>query len=88
LDNEDGEPFSENILDSAILPDEAIEKIEDNKLLKDLLSDLPLSYQAVLVLYYQEDMTFDEIGKVLGKPLNTVKSHHRRALQQLRKMIL
>ena len=59
-------------------------KFEDKELLNDLLSKLSVQYQTVLTLYYQEDMTFKEIGEVIGKPLNTVKRQHRRALQQLR----
>lgn len=87
FDNEDS-LFEDTVIDEVILPDEAIEKLEDKELLNKLLSKLPLNYQEVLTLHYQEDMTFKEIGEVLGKPLNTVKSHHRRALEQLKKMVL
>ena len=88
LDGVEGESFTDTIEDDAILPDEAIQKIQDSDSLNELLSRLPENYKSVLVLYYQEDMTFDEIGKVLNKPLNTIKSQHRRALEQLRKMTL
>jgi RNA polymerase sigma-70 factor (ECF subfamily) len=88
LDKEGEDPFSTNLTDEAILPDEAIQKLQDKELLTKLVSGLSPTYQEVLMLYYQEDMTFDEIGKILKKPLNTVKSHHRRALEQLRKMVL
>jgi len=88
LDTEEGGLFDETIQDTDILPDEAMQKIQDKELLSKILEDLPLHYQTVLTLYYQEDMTFAEIGKALNKPLNTVKSHHRRALEQLRKMVL
>jgi RNA polymerase sigma-70 factor (ECF subfamily) len=87
LDTED-ESFSENLPDDTILPDHALEKLEDKELLDKLLLELPENYRTVLLLYYQEDMTFVEIGKILNKPMNTVKSHHRRALEELRKMIL
>jgi RNA polymerase sigma-70 factor (ECF subfamily) len=88
MDADEGDAFSDSIADDAILPDEALAKLEDMQALEGLLSGLPLHYQAVLVLYYQEEMTFAEIGKALGKPLNTVKSHHRRALEQLKKKVL
>jgi RNA polymerase sigma factor (sigma-70 family) len=52
-----------------------------------MLETLPLSYREVLVLHYQEEMTFEEIGDVLDKNPNTVKSHHRRAIMELRKMV-
>ncbi len=79
--------FSETIPDTALLPDEMIQKLQDAELLNEILDALSPNYKSVLTLYYQEEMTFDEIGKVLGKPLNTVKSQHRRALLQLRKIL-
>lgn len=87
LNNEEGN-FEDTIEDEVILPDEVLQKLQDEKLLNSLLEKLPEQYQTVLILYYQEEMTFDEIGKVLGKPMNTVKSHHRRALLQLKKFYL
>jgi RNA polymerase sigma-70 factor (ECF subfamily) len=88
LEKDDGEDsFFEKIPDENLLPDEALQKINDAELLNKLLDKLPADYKSVLSLHYQEDMTFDEIGKVLNKPLNTVKSYHRRALLLLRKML-
>lgn len=87
LDTEES-TFSDTVEDESILPDEVLERLEDKKLLNELISKLSFDYQTVLTLYYQEDMTFKEIGEVLGKPLNTVKSHHLRALEQLKKMVL
>ena len=86
IEKED-EMFADNIEDEVILPDEAMSKLEDKEFLNKLLDQIPAKYREVLVLYYQEDMTFSEIGKMLGKPLNTVKSHHRRALLLLREML-
>ena len=87
IDTTPEESFAENIRDEARLPNEIAEKLEDQNLLHTLLSNLPLEYQTVLALYYQEDMTFSQIGDVLKKSVNTVKSHHFRALKSLRKMI-
>jgi RNA polymerase sigma-70 factor (ECF subfamily) len=88
-DNENS--FAENIPDEDLLPDETLQKLEektaDEKFLNDLLAKLRPVYQEILSLHYQEEMTFEEIGKVLAKPLNTVKSSHRRALLELRKII-
>lgn len=85
LDNE-REFFTDNIVDEEILPDEVLVKLEDKELLNSLIDKLPNNYKEVLILYYQEDMTFKEIGELLDKPLNTVKSYHHRALIALRKM--
>jgi RNA polymerase sigma factor (sigma-70 family) len=86
LTTEDEDSFGDTVIDDAPLPDKTLEKLQDKELLDSLISRLPTDYQTVLLLYYQEDMTFAEIGQMLSKPLNTVKSHHRRALEQLRKM--
>jgi RNA polymerase sigma-70 factor (ECF subfamily) len=78
--------FSENIPDENLLPDEILQKLQEADLLNEVLDKLPTYYKTILILHYQEDMTFDEIGKVLEKPLNTIKSQHRRAILLLRKM--
>jgi RNA polymerase sigma-70 factor (ECF subfamily) len=88
MEREDAtESFEATIPDQALLQDEVLIKIADEKVLKDVITKLPPAYQSMLTLYYQEEMTFDEIGKVLGKPLNTVKSWHRRALIRLRELL-
>lgn len=79
LDKEE-ENFGESIEDEIILPDEALQKLQDKEMLDKVLNELKDEYKTVLVLHYQEDMSFKEIGEVLGKPLNTVKSYHQRAL--------
>ena len=79
--------FAENIEAEDLLPDEALQKLEDSRFLNKTLEKLSKDYQEVLILHYQEEMTFEEIGKILDKPLNTIKSQHRRALLELRKII-
>jgi len=86
LDKEE-ESFADNIEDEVALPDEVLIKLEDNEFLNKLLGEIPINYKEVLILYYQEDMTFKEIGKLINKPLNTVKSYHHRALIILRDKI-
>jgi RNA polymerase sigma-70 factor, ECF subfamily len=84
--------FEENIPDNAILPDEALQKLEEKELdkefLNNLLDTLSSRSREILVLHYQEEMTFEEIGKVLNKPLNTVKSIHLRAIRELQKRLI
>jgi RNA polymerase sigma-70 factor (ECF subfamily) len=55
--------------------------------LRALIGDLPPHARAVVVLRYQEDMDPTEIGELLDMPLNTVKSHLRRALEVLRERL-
>ena len=53
--------------------------------LEELLQTLPESMRVAVVLRYQEEMSPDEIAKLLGQPVATVKSHLQRGLQLLRK---
>lgn len=85
--SEGGNYVADSLADTEPLPDALVEQLEKSKMLEELLSKLTPLYREVLILRYNEDLTFEEIGKVLGKPLDTVKSQHRRALIELRKII-
>ena len=85
--DEDENSFEENIKAEDLLPDKALQKLEDIETLNKTLEKLRPEYREVLVLYYQEEVTFEEIGKILNKPTNTIKSQHRRAILELRKII-
>jgi len=52
--------------------------------LRALLCELPAAARAVVLLRYQEDLDPVDIARTLRMPLNTVKSHLRRSLAQLR----
>ena len=79
--------FEENIPAEDLLPDEALQKIENSEFLNKILEKLRPDYREILILHYQAEMTFEEIGKILAKPQNTIKSSHRRAIMELRKII-
>lgn len=79
--------FAENIPDENLLPDETLQKLQDSEFLNKILEKLRPNHKEVLILHYQEEMTFEEIGKILNKPLNTVKSIHHRAIIEMRKII-
>ncbi len=83
----DSSSFAENIPDEHVLPDAALQKLQDRKFLDETLKKLRQSYREILVLHYDEEMTFSEIGEILHKPLNTVKSDHRRALLELKNLL-
>jgi RNA polymerase sigma-70 factor (ECF subfamily) len=86
-DDAPDDSFLENIPDEQLLSDAALQKIQDKELLNALLDKMKPGYREILLLHYQEEMTFDEIGEVLSKSMNTVKSGHRRAIIELRKML-
>jgi RNA polymerase sigma-70 factor (ECF subfamily) len=88
FENEEGENFLEETLaDNEPLADEIFARAEERKRVEKLLEELPPLYREVVILHHQHDFTFEEIGNILKKPLDTVKSQHRRALILLREML-
>jgi RNA polymerase sigma-70 factor (ECF subfamily) len=68
--------------------DEAIANSDEARRLKRLIWDsveqLPPQQRATVLLFYREQMGCQEIGRVLGMPAATVKSHLHRARARLR----
>jgi len=56
--------------------------------LRGLISELPAHARIAVVLRYQEDLTPEEIARVLDRPVATVKSQLQRALKTLREKVL
>lgn len=50
-----------------------------------MLLSLSVAQRTVLVLRYGEDLSPDEIARITGEPVATVKSHLQRGLQLLRR---
>lgn len=85
---EEGENFFTGTLaDPAPLPSELFERADIALVLNSAVEKLPPKYHAILFFYYNDRFTFREIAEILGEPLHTVKSRHRRALIQLRKLL-
>jgi RNA polymerase sigma factor (sigma-70 family) len=61
-----------------------IEHIEHERMIK-VLNTLDGRLRAVLVLRYFNDLSYEEIAKVVGVPLGTVKSRINHGLKALRK---
>ncbi len=78
------EGFEERIEDLRPLPLELLERQDEKALLEQALQTIPLTSRTTLLLHEGEDLTFQEIAKILEEPLDTVKSRYRRALIKLR----
>ena len=85
-DAEGNNPF-ENIDDEKPLPDEVLEKKDIAERMEKVLKEIPERFQSVLLLYYKEGFNLTEIAEILGSPVNTVKSWHRRGLVALGKKL-
>jgi RNA polymerase sigma-70 factor, ECF subfamily len=61
-----------------------LEQMEDRKLVQELLYLLPPQQRRVVILRNWEELTFREIGEVLGLAEGTVKAHYFFALKKLK----
>lgn len=88
LDSTENElSFADTLADPEPLAPEIFETAALVGKLKNVLETLNPDHRAVLMLHYRDDMTFEEIARVVGKPMNTVKSWHRRALIRIKEML-
>ncbi len=55
--------------------------------IQQALSSLPLSHRGVVVLYYIDDLSIQEISEILDIPVGTVKSRLHYSRQALRKSL-
>ncbi|GCE30499.1 hypothetical protein KDA_59830 [Dictyobacter alpinus] len=73
--------------ENGVNPEEIFEQAERRQELEALVAGLPRQYQAVVSLYYFEELSLQEVADVLNQPLGTVKVYVRRGIQQLRKTL-
>ena len=79
--------LEDNLLDEGLKPDEIFVNKESKELIENTLSKLSFIQKEVVVLRYMNEMSFDEISEVLNIPLNTIKSHHNRALIKMKSIL-
>ncbi|HIP63795.1 MAG TPA: RNA polymerase sigma factor [Deltaproteobacteria bacterium] len=64
------------------------EKKEKAVIVRRCLSELPENYQTPTLLYFMDDMSYQEIAETLDMPIGTVMSRLSRAKQLLKKKLL
>lgn len=81
------QPLTEEIVNEiAVVSIDAINKI-DSDIMLELFEKIDQSYQAALVLYYVEDLSYKEIAEVLDIPLGTVQSRIARGKTRLHELL-
>ncbi|KGP90265.1 RNA polymerase subunit sigma [Pontibacillus chungwhensis BH030062] len=86
-----------NLIPKSVLPErtdelgsnvmkEVIQNEEKNVLFDQVLK-LSIKYREVVILYYYEDLSVDEVASVLDCNSNTVKSRLRRARERLKHLV-
>lgn len=63
-------------------------KLETAKDIEIALSKLKVVYRVVLLLFYWQGLSYEEIASALSLPINTIKTNIRRAKQELKELLL
>ncbi len=82
-DDEGGSPL-DYYADPTPLPDDLAEREDLQQILAEAIASLPAKYREVVALRYTADLSFAEIGAVLGIPEATAKTQFHRAKPLLR----
>ena len=69
---------------SSLRPDSIAEREEIKRVIVEAINELPEKEKKVLVLYYYEDLTLKEIGKVLEVTESRISQLHTKAISRLR----
>ncbi len=78
------DPVERGLSDPSPTPQEISEIRELNQAVQHCLQDLPPDFRTVAVLADVEELDYEEISRITGNPLGTVKSRLARARQKLR----
>ena len=68
-------------------PDEAVEGMELEAVVRRAIAEVDPDFRAALVLRDVEDLSYEEIGEITGLPDGTVKSRIHRGRAQLRALV-
>jgi RNA polymerase sigma-70 factor (ECF subfamily) len=74
--------------DAAPGPDAVVERDDAARALRAAIDALPEKYRTVITLYHLQGKQYEEIARVLGLPMGTVKTHLFRAKELLRKALV
>ncbi|MCL5021570.1 MAG: sigma-70 family RNA polymerase sigma factor [Bacteroidetes bacterium] len=84
--SDDGE-FAYEIPDSTYEPDLDMLREQKTRLVHQAIASLPNKYRQVIVLRHQEELTYEEIAKRTGLPVNTIKVQLFRAREMMYKFL-
>ena len=62
-----------------------IHQIENSDEIEQLLSILPEEQREAILLYFEDELTYKEIGKIIGIPARTVQSRVKNGIKAIKK---
>jgi RNA polymerase sigma-70 factor (ECF subfamily) len=84
---DDSNVLTDTLADTEPLPDELFAQSSNAEVVRTAMQKLKQRDQTILMLRYDEEQSFEDISRILKMSPNTVRSLHRRALIQLKKIL-
>ena len=85
--NRDNEEYEMAIPDETFAPDKHAESSLQDKYIQDALFQIPQTFREVVVLRDIQQLAYDEIAKITGLPMGTVKSRINRGRTKLQLLL-
>jgi RNA polymerase sigma-70 factor (ECF subfamily) len=85
--DQDSNVLTDTLADPEPLPEELFARASVAKEVRDALAQLKPRERAILSMRYEEEISFEEIARIMKMSPNTIRSLHRRALMALRKLL-
>lgn len=88
LDGEDSPVILERLSDrQKLTPEQELAEKDTLEKIRKMIQALPKKFRAVIILRYQENMSYEEISEITSIPLGTVKTYLFRAHKILQKKL-
>ena len=84
-EDEEDASIVEQLPDAAPTPHQNAESSGEIQQVRSAIDAAPEHYQTVLKLYYWDQLSYEEIARVLSLPINTVRTHLRGAREYLQR---
>jgi RNA polymerase sigma-70 factor (ECF subfamily) len=69
-------------------PDQKLTQKEISQIIAEYLKNIPEHYSVILNMFYINELSYDEISKILNLPLGTIKNRIFRAKEKLKELLL
>lgn len=69
-------------------PDQKLTQKEISTIISEYLKNIPEHYSVILNMFYINELSYEEISKILNLPLGTIKNRIFRAKEKLKELLL
>jgi RNA polymerase sigma-70 factor (ECF subfamily) len=84
--DEDGQPLTQ-LVDERKTPDESLQAVELERVVQDVIDELPEKYREVFVLSAIQKLSYQQVAEIVGRSLPSVKTDIHRARLEVRKRV-